>query len=383
MQAGDESPQVHVLAGRVAMVAGRADDALVSAERALAAADARRDVEARCAALDVRGRAFDYLGRRDDARSAWTQQADEAEAAGLTEARLRAVVQLGKLEVFSGTAPDRLYEAVDLAREAGGLIEQAWAEENLAVALAIQGDPAAATKILDEAIPRCRELRLDQLPYLLMARAGVESMLDLGAGGPFLDEAERLAPTADLKIHTYGLRADIAMRSGRFDEAVSWCEQCVELIRKAPGGMPSDAPCWLVWAYAAAGRADDAARALVAVRELPDDLARWHARPVTLAAAEAMLNGDEAGVDAAFALATSRMPLELALMRMLSAIDHRGPDACALAARGARDLRIDRLRIRQRAAAAPDSGSRRTGSAAPAIGRSRPRSAGAARRHAP
>jgi DNA-binding NarL/FixJ family response regulator len=126
-------------------------------------------------------------------------------------------------------------------------------------------------------------------------------------------------------IHTYGLRADVAIRAGHFDEAVPWYEQCVELMREVPGGMPSDAPCWLVWAYAAAGRADDAARALRAAREFPDDLARWHARPVTLAAAEAMLAADAAGIDAAFALATSRMPLELALMRALSACIVGGP----------------------------------------------------------
>ena len=89
----------------------------------------------------MQARALDYAGRRDEARRAWIRQAEEAAAAGLTEARLRAVVQLGKLEVFEGTPPDRLYEAVDLARAAGALVEQAWAEENLAIALVIQGDP--------------------------------------------------------------------------------------------------------------------------------------------------------------------------------------------------------------------------------------------------
>ena len=163
---------------------------------------------ARCAALDVQARALDYAGRRDEARAVWTAQAEEAAAAGLTEARLRAVVQLGKLEVFEGVQPDRLYEAVDLARAAGALVEQAWAEENLAIALAIQGDPDAAVAILDDAIARARALRLDQLPYLIAARGGVAGLREEDEMEALLAEAERLAPTADLAIHTYGIRAD-------------------------------------------------------------------------------------------------------------------------------------------------------------------------------
>ena len=84
--------------------------------------------------------------------------------------------------------------------------------------------------------------------------------------------------------------------------------------------MPSDSPCWLVWVLAAAGRTADAEAALRDARALPDDLARWHGRPVLLAGAEALLRGDEPGVDAAFASATGRMPLDLALMR----VDRRG-----------------------------------------------------------
>ena len=47
----------------------------------------------------------------------------------------------------------RLAEAVELARNAGALLELAWAEETLAIALLLQGDPAAALQVLDAAIP--------------------------------------------------------------------------------------------------------------------------------------------------------------------------------------------------------------------------------------
>jgi DNA-binding NarL/FixJ family response regulator len=373
IETGDESPFVLVIASRLAIAGGRADDALAAAGRALTEATAADDATAVCAALDVRARALDYTGRRADARLAWTEQVEVAAAAGLHEARLRAVVQLGKLEVFDGTEPDRLYEAVHLAREAGALVEQAWAEENLAIALAVQGDPAAGIEILDAAIPRCRDLRLDQLPYLLAARAGAASLCDGGEVEALLEEAERLAPTADLAIHTCGIRADAAMRAGRYEEGLEWCERGVELMRAMPGGMPSDGPCWLIWARAAVGRMDDAAEALREVRALPDDLARWHGRPVLLAAAEALLARDETGVDAAINSATGRMPFELALMRVIAAEVIGGPASArwlrdALDTYEAAGIESDCARVRRllREAGGPVPRRRRAGANVPA-----------------
>jgi DNA-binding NarL/FixJ family response regulator len=324
IEEGDESPHVHVIAGRLAVSTGDADAALASAERALAAANALGDTDSCCAALDLEARALDFVGRRRDAIGVWTRQADEAQAAGLTEARLRAVVQLGKLEVFEGATPVRLVEARDLARDAGALVEQAWAEENLAIALILQGDPAAGLRLLDDAITRCRELRLDQLAYLIAAQGGAQSFLDPALAAPLLDEAERLDTTAHMAIHITGIRADMAMRAGRFEEAVGLFEHCVDAVRATPGGVPSDSPCWLVWALASVGRNDEARQALTEARGMPD-LVRWYGGPVVLAAAEALLDGDEAGIDDAIASATGGMPFDIALMKVLAAELLQGP----------------------------------------------------------
>jgi DNA-binding CsgD family transcriptional regulator len=89
-------------------------------------------------------------------------------------------------------------------------------------------------------------------------------------------------------------------------------------MRSTPGGYPVDAPYWLVFALAAAGRPGDAADALDAAHEVAG-LVRWYARGVVLAAAEALLAGDEGGIDAALASATGRMPFDLALIRVLAA----------------------------------------------------------------
>jgi DNA-binding CsgD family transcriptional regulator len=92
-----------------------------------------------------------------------------------------------------------------------------------------------------------------------------------------------------------------------------------------PGVVPLDAPCWYVWALAADGRREEAVTALEEARALPD-LARWYGRPVVLAAAEALLAGDAAGVDAAIAAAPGPMPMDGALMRLLASHVLQGPE---------------------------------------------------------
>jgi len=323
-EAGDESPHLHVIAGRVALADGDAQAALTAADSALAAAT---DLGERWPALELQGRALDFIGRRDEARRVWAQQAEEAAAAGLVEAHMRAVVQLSKLEVFEGAEPVRLYEAVELAAAAGALIEQAWAEENLGIALTIQGDPAAGRSVLEEALARCRALRLDQVPYLLTALGGARSFYDEASAVAAFAEAEALTPTIDLAIHTHGIRADMALRMGHYEEGVALAERGAELIRSLPGGMPADTIAWLPWGYAALGRRDEAVAMLDAARSLPGDISRWHGTRVVLSAAEALLAGDEAGIDAALASATGRMPFDIALMKVIAAEVLRGPSA--------------------------------------------------------
>ena len=309
LAAGDASPLVSIAAGRAALVEGDAERALAYADKLLG------DPDARLSALELKGRAYDFLGQRGEAEAAWALQAAEAAAAGRVQAQLRAVVQLGKVELFAGRPPDRLHEAVALARAEGAFVELAWAQENLAIGLALHGDPAAAREVLDDAIRRCRELRLDQLPYLLVAAGAIASMRG-DDWDPLLTEAEALAPTAEMRLHTYGVRGDIALRQGRYADAVEYLDECDAIMQSMPGIVPSDSPCWRVWALAAAGRPDDARVALDRARMMPD-LERWHARPVILDGVDALFARDEEALDAA--LARVQMPLDGALMRMLGA----------------------------------------------------------------
>jgi DNA-binding CsgD family transcriptional regulator len=303
-----------VLAGRLALVGGDTAKALAEADAVLGKPT---DIDTRLAALDVRARALDFLDERAAAGEAWSAQAVEAAAAGRTQARLRALFQLGKQEFFTGGRPVRLREAVEAAAAAGALIELAWAEETLAIALTLQGDPAAALQVLSDAVPRARDLHLDQLGFLLVAQAGALSFSQPDVEALF-KEAEALAPAPDMLTFTAGIRADIALQHGRYAEAITHYESVEKLVAATPGVAPMDGACYLVWARAAIGRLDEARAALRRAEAMPD-LARWYPRPVLVTAGRALLARDAAGIDAAIAAAPGPMPFAIASMRIIGA----------------------------------------------------------------
>jgi DNA-binding NarL/FixJ family response regulator len=102
------------------------------------------------------------------------------------------------------------------------------------------------------------------------------------------------------------------------EEALALMQPALQALRSSSGGAPITTMQWYVLALAASGRTKDARVALEEARAQPD-LGRWHAGVVVLAAAEAIVAGDEAGVDATFALATGRQPFDLALLRVIAA----------------------------------------------------------------
>jgi hypothetical protein len=130
-----------------------------------------------CAALDLKARALDMSARRHEAAAAYEHQAQVAGQAGPIQERLHALVSLGRLEVMEGRPPEHLLEARDLSATAGGLVEQAWADFNLAVGLTLQGDPVRGREVAELAARRRCELRLDVLPLLLLPSASAAGFL--------------------------------------------------------------------------------------------------------------------------------------------------------------------------------------------------------------
>jgi DNA-binding CsgD family transcriptional regulator len=312
---GDDGPQLVLASGRAALVRGEVERALASAGEVLTSPAVR--LEERLGAFELEGRALDFRGEHGAARAAWEREAAEAAAAGRVQAQLRAVVQLGRIELLMGEPPNRLWEAVSLARAAGALVELTWAQENLAAGLALRGHLSEALAIVDDAIRRCRELRIDRLAHILAIRAIVRSFVEESVEDE-LAHAETLTPTADLLLLTAALRADICSRAGRWDDAVGWLERACELLRPIPGVIPLNAPCWLPWLLAATGRYADAKAALERARELAGH--DWYDfRDVLVAGAIALVGGDAKGVDAALTPATGRWPIDTAELRVLAA----------------------------------------------------------------
>ena len=317
------SPFFDVTVGRLAVASGDTTTALACARRAIEAAG--DDAVSACAAFDLEARALDLMGRRDAAAAAWGRQQEVAARAGLTAERIRGLVSLAELELFQGRPPRRMYEAVEVARAAGALVEQAWGELNLSIALSIQGDPQSGARLADEAAERCRRHRLDLLPFALMAQLGAAHILGDPAFEAMLADARQLGSDfGDAVVHTSGIAGAHYLHLGRYDEAVVELQRVTDVQLAEPGSIPSDSPYLLVLALRAAGRDKEARDALEVARQLPG-AGRWYANRMTLAVAEAVLAGDEAAVDTAISSATGRMPFGLALLRVLAAETLGGP----------------------------------------------------------
>lgn len=311
------APFFDITVGRLAFAAGDTTTALECAQRALDASG--DDAVSACAAFDLRARALDFAGQRGDAATAWGRQQQVAAEAGLTAERIRGLVSMAEFELFEGRPPQRMFEAVEVARDAGALVEQVWAELNLSIALSVQGDPVSGARLAAEAAARCHRHHLDLLPFVVMAQLGAAHILGDPGFAELLTEARRLSGnTTDGIVHSSSIAGHHHLQLGQYDEAIVELQRVTDVLMAEPGGIPSDGPYWLAIALCATGRRDEASEALDVARRIPNSL-RWYATTMTLGVAEGVLAGDEVAVDRALRSATGRMPFQLALARVVAA----------------------------------------------------------------
>jgi DNA-binding CsgD family transcriptional regulator len=151
---GSDDAEADVLAAAVALGRHQPDDAAVLARRALAVAQGRARPELACEALEVIGR----CERTHDlaaAERAFAVALETARAHGLPLWQVRALHELGTIDLLGGTRVDRLVEARAAAHEAGalstaatiGLQVAAWHLNHAEVDRAV----AAAREFADEA----------------------------------------------------------------------------------------------------------------------------------------------------------------------------------------------------------------------------------------
>jgi DNA-binding NarL/FixJ family response regulator len=256
------------LAAVVALHDSQFDRAAGLARDALDDALGNRDHASACACLDVLSRALDHLGQTDEAAATRRRWADLAAGAGLTAARLHALVSLGGQQLLRGQPVGALWEARTLALESGCFLPLAWADLNLIYVVQWTRPIGEAIDLAGEAVARCRRFRLDVLPHMLVAQAAARLVVDSDHGARSMADALALAPDdADLADVADYLLAQHAFFDGHYAAAAGYWQRCVHWLRAHPASTPNDGPAGLPVALLAAGRTDEARTALAAADE--------------------------------------------------------------------------------------------------------------------
>ena len=156
---GTASGEVAVLAARVALGQGRVDDAVDLARTALATAQADGRFELAC-------EAFEVLGQRERQRDLASAQEAFAAALALAERhelplwRIRALHELGTIDLLGGGRLDRLAQARLAALDAGALATAATVSLQMAAWFTNRAEPERALEAARSCAAEARRLRL-------------------------------------------------------------------------------------------------------------------------------------------------------------------------------------------------------------------------------
>ena len=187
-QGGGESSSARIAAAAAQSAMGRDDPtaALPLARQALSAAAASAQPEVQCEALEVIGRA--QRGRDlDAAEAAFSQAYRVASEHGLAVWRIRAMQELGTIDMYQTLATARLEQARQEASEAGALATAALIDLQLAAVYSERGEPEPALAAAQRCEERSRQLGLSTLAMSLSqqaighARAGRRSAMERAA----------------------------------------------------------------------------------------------------------------------------------------------------------------------------------------------------------
>jgi len=256
-------PRIAVLAAELALAR---DDVMQASQLARAVLDAAdTGPEARCQALEVTGR----IRRMRDlggARSAFEQALGIAEASDLPVWRLRALHELGTIDLFDSGATDRLSQARRTAAELGAFSTAAVLDLQLAAAYDFRVELEHSSRHARLALSAAErldmtEIRAKALLFLAEAHAMRQR---LGEMEECLRQASALTP-ADRFVEALGwggcrgmsalFRRDLPVAVAAFDRAGA-------LLRTLPNAEP--AMFRAIWPLALAAMADGRAAAVLA-----------------------------------------------------------------------------------------------------------------------
>jgi DNA-binding CsgD family transcriptional regulator len=256
-------PRVAVLTAELALAA---DDVAAAGELARSALDAAdADPQVRCQALEVTGR----IARLRDlgaARAAFEQALRIAEAEDLPVWRLRALHELGTIDLFGGGAPDRLHQARRIAAELGAFSTAAVLDLQLAAAYDFRvelGESARHAQLALSAAERLdmTDVRAKAWVFLAEAHAMRQEIADMAE---CLRQASELA-SADRQIEALGFgacRGMSALFRGDLAAALADFDRAGALLRTLPHAEPA---MWrAIWPLALVAAGDAKAAAVLA-----------------------------------------------------------------------------------------------------------------------
>ena len=239
--AGDDS----ALAARVTALEAQAaigvDDviaALPLAIDALAAARACELPEVQCEALEVIGRSL-RVENVGQAEAAFDEAYRVAADAELMVWRIRALQELGTIDLFESLNTTRLLQARDEAVAAGALSMVAVIDLQLAATYCERADAVRALEAAGRCVELSRRLGLGTLSMGLAiqsfayARAGRDAEMEHSM-------AEAMATGKDRRNVESGMwgnsRATMHLFRGELDAAAVALDRCMEVLREHPGG---------------------------------------------------------------------------------------------------------------------------------------------------
>lgn len=285
------------LAGLVALWRGDNERAVALSSEALEHGRRAADIGVVCDALDVTGRAKDALGHRDEAVADFRRWADLAERAGRTSSYLQALMELGNVEYMGRGSPDTLRLVRERSRAAGAYTTMVLADLSLTWCLGCSGPLSEALDAAEEALDYCRRFGLDLLSHAMVGLGWIMGRVEPGSGEGMSVDALAVAPDdPDVELLVHENRADSCLRTGRYEEAVEHYERGWEVMRSGRSQLPAMTAFVRVCALMAAGRKDEARRALDEARRSPARMvvtsnAFW------LAVGEALVAGDGDALD--------------------------------------------------------------------------------------
>jgi DNA-binding CsgD family transcriptional regulator len=307
LDAADPRPgrgaRIAVLAAELALAGGDTGQAGQLARTVLDMADA--SPEARCQALEVTGR----IARISDlaaARESFEQALNIAAAAGLPVWRLRALHQLGTIDMFDHGGTELLSQARRTAAELGAFSTAAVLDLQLAAVYDFRldfGESARHARLALAAAERLdmTEVRAKALHFLAEAHAMRQQLGDMEE---CLRQAAALMP-ADRYIEALGwggCRGMAALFRGDLPGAIAAFDRAGATLRVLPHSEP--AMFRAIWPLALAAAADGKAAAVLAeTRRTTVTVARFNRG--ALGYAEAVLTGRRGDGDRAAALAAA------------------------------------------------------------------------------